>query len=193
MCSVGECDLLVKELLSRDKKLRSLLKVDANGSDPTWNIRCRNCDMGGIEGRARAYITEKPNEIILCSNRLKDGQSVKEALTHESVHAYDYANQRCDFFSCDGLAYTEVRAAREAECSNRYMHTLPFVGDWFKENCIKGRATASTSNLFPKNARHCVEKVYSKAVLDDHPQLEATTTAAATTGTTVDTVPSNCG
>ncbi|KAJ1437285.1 peptidase M76, partial [Ochromonadaceae sp. CCMP2298] len=132
---------------------------------------CRQCEVSGVEGKSRAFITEHPHEIVLCVNRLPGRAALREALTHEGVHAFDYANGRCDFSSCDGLAYTEVRAAREGECADlsNALHTLPLVGPWLKQSCIKSRAAASTGNLFPGDARSCVERVFLSALADLHP------------------------
>ena len=159
MCSINECEILVKEIVTKDPKLQRLLGV----GQEQWNIACKTCTNNGVEGKARAFITADPNQIILCANRLASEKAIKESLIHEAVHAYDYSQKRCDFYSCEGLAYTEVRAAREAECS-RY---FPF--EWFKEYCIKSRAANSTSNLFPNGARKCVDTVYKEAVSDLHP------------------------
>ncbi len=45
-----------------------------------------------------------------------------------------------DLTSCDQLAYSEVRAAREAEC-----HYSPQLCSWFKKQCARNTATRSTS------------------------------------------------
>ena len=66
--------------------------------------------------------------------------------------------------TCDGLAASEVRAAREAECSGE------FPLQWLRDRCIKQRATASTANLFPSSeASKSVEKVFTSAVADLDP------------------------
>ena len=33
-------------------------------------------------------------------------QEVEEAVVHELIHAFDYSARRCDFNTCEGLAYT---------------------------------------------------------------------------------------
>ena len=90
--------------------------------------------------------------------------AIETSLIHELVHAYDYKLNRYDMFTCDGLASSEIRAAREAECSGEYpLH-------WLKDRCIKQRATASTANLFPSiEASKSVEKVFASAVADMEP------------------------
>ena len=47
-----------------------------------------------------------------------------EALTHELVHAVDHAHDRCKFATCEGLAFSEVRAARDAECDKHFYFEL---------------------------------------------------------------------
>ena len=81
------------------------------------------------------------------------------------VHAYDYVKSRCDFETCEGLAYTEVRAAREAECANHF----PAIS-WLQNQCIKGNAIRSTASIFPVvEASRCVDTVFDVAVKDQAP------------------------
>lgn len=59
------------------------------------------------------------------------------------------------------LAYSEVRAAREAECfsSTRF----------FKALCVKDRATIATKNMFPSKGQDCVRQVFENALKDQTP------------------------
>ena len=144
------------------KEIISIIQKKVGGI----NVSCRPCGSEGVEAGARAFLTNSvPLTVTLCTNRLKnEKKDVEEALMHELVHAYDYVHGRCDFSTCNGLAYTEVRAAKEAECSG--MYPIP----WFKANCIKNHATKSTANLFPmKDSIQCVEKVYDLAIKDNAP------------------------
>ena len=104
-------------------------------------------------------------EIVLCSNRLRKGD-IEEALLHELVHYYDYTNNRVDFSSCEGLAYSEVRAAREAECKGYYIY--PFE-EWAKKKCVSYYASKSTCNMFPDKGASCVTKVLDEAMKDISP------------------------
>jgi hypothetical protein len=97
--------------------------------------------------------------VVLCVNELADSD-IEEAVVHELVHAYDYSKKRCDFSSCLGLAYSEVRAAREAECSGK------FASQWLKNQCIRNRAVLSTANLYPRSAKSCVDSVFDDALKD---------------------------
>lgn len=125
-------------------------------------ISCQTCDDDGVEGDAFAYIKSKPVEIILCSNRLKTEKLLHQALAHEATHAYDFLHKRCDFYTCDGLAYSEVRAARNAECASRWP---PFL----RKYCAQELAEKSTNNLYPNQGKACVARVFDRAYEDNEP------------------------
>ena len=164
--SVGGCDVSkCREFLKSIEDFPDIKKLldGLKGGKP--KIYCRPCSSTGEEGNARAALFNSlPVEIVLCTNRLSEN-SLKEALTHELVHAYDYTNNRCNFAHCDGLAYTEIRAAREAECAGYY----PF--QFMRDYCIKVHATRSTENLF-SNASKCVDNVFDIAVQDRAPMQQ---------------------
>jgi hypothetical protein len=129
-------------------------------------IACKRCDNHGVEGSARAFIMNENAgrlEVVLCSNRLSSSAEIKEAMTHELVHAYDFIKDRCNFHSCTGLAYTEIRAAREAECKDE----LSIFG--IKKRCVQRKATRSTANLYPNDADRCVKEVLDAAMKDHQP------------------------
>lgn len=92
------------------------------------------------EIKAQAYLETNPLQIIFCSNKIELKRDVYEQiLKHELIHAYDYIFNRCDFKTCNGLAYSEIRAARDGECSGYHIH------DYFKNKCIKDHAINSTA------------------------------------------------
>jgi hypothetical protein len=161
MVSRSECDRIVQDLLRSNEKISVLLggKLDNGGS----KIICRVCDAPE-ERNARAYITSEA-EIVLCANRLRNEAEIQRALTHEAVHAFDFANNRCDFSTSDGTAYSEVRAAREAECAGFHLC------DWFRKRCIKSNAINATANMFGRSAAsNAVESVFTAAVADLQPE-----------------------
>ena len=161
MLSSDECNQTVKDLINCSNKFEKLLRI---GSSDEWKVVCRSCSSTGVEKHARAFITNDPRSIILCTNRLSK-KSIEEALMHESIHAYDFSVSNIDFGSCNGLAYTEVRAAKAAECAGY----LPF--DWVKERCIKSKANNSTKIFYPLQHEECVEKVFKAAVADIRPEI----------------------
>ena len=71
---------------------------------------------------------------------------------------------RLDLRSCENLAYSEVRAARDAECKDAWL-----AGRY----CIPNKAFMATSNLFPPDeARECLARVYDDAMADRSPLLK---------------------
>ena len=104
-----------------------------------------------------------PLSVVLCSNRLQSSAEVQEVLVHELIHVYDMHVRGLDFHDCHQLAYSEVRAARDAECRhalNRF--TMSY--------CVKERAGHATNNMFPhQEGRNCVGRVLESALADRSP------------------------
>jgi hypothetical protein len=117
--------------------------------------------MDGTEGTARAFLSSRPFQITLCTNRLPVAD-IDEALSHELTHAYDYYYGTANFNTCEGLAYSEIRAARNGECAN--------VWGLFKESCVEKYAVRATANLYPQNASDCVKVAWEKAYKDLEPR-----------------------
>ncbi len=92
-----------------------------SSSFTTITIECSPCGSDTrAEACARAYVRgPDPLGIVLCSNRLSSQREIEEVLVHELVHIYDVHVRQMDLRDCKQLAYSEVRAAREAECGNR--------------------------------------------------------------------------
>lgn len=142
--TISACNETLSALLSTSTKINQLLE-SMKKANPV--ISCRPCSGEGPEGVARAFLIDSsPLQIVLCSNRLKPSE-VEEVVTHELVHAFDYTHSRCDFDSCEGLAYSEVRAARDAECA--HVASFPIPLPWFKSQCVRYHASRSTASIFP--------------------------------------------
>ena len=77
-------------------------------------------------------------------------------------HRIDVHSRQMDLRDCKSLAYSEVRAAREAECSNSL---TSFTGNI----CAKDKATVATRNMFPEEGRKCVCDVFDRAIKDYAP------------------------
>ena len=137
---------------------------DNNDGSISVSISCQQCSSTGPEGGARAFVRgPHPLSVVLCSNRLQSSAEVQEVLVHELIHVYDMHVRGLDFHDCHQLAYSEVRAARDAECRgslNRF--TMSY--------CVKERAGHATNNMFPhQEGRNCVGRVLESALADRSP------------------------
>jgi Peptidase M76 family len=161
--SVRECEKMVENFYKSESKVNLL----SSNISTRPHISCQDCSKTApdINITTRAAIRDKfPLEIVVCCDRLEESK-IEEVLIHELVHAYDYSHNRCNFSTCAGLAYSEIRAAREAECSNGY---YPF--EFMRQMCVRDVAIRSTSNLFPKaEATTCVDAAMSTAIKDLEP------------------------
>ena len=108
-----------------------------------------------------------------------------EIVTHELVHIFDVRHLQLDLRDCETLAYSEVRAAREAECrlptkhhnnnNNKWSYWLDpeswaSVQQRQTEWCVQERALCATQNLFPvRQAKACVQRVWKTALADERP------------------------
>jgi hypothetical protein len=189
---------------------RSSLSNNASSSSQTepaqptteWlSLQCQPCAVTGPEGGARAFLMgPQPLSVIVCTNRLQHLttasssatnkeqqaalQEMEEILTHELIHVHDVRQLRLDLQDCESLAYSEVRAAREAECrhypddeKNKRISD-PTVSSWFsrsnptsRRSCVQQTAQTATSNLFPQptQAKACVRTVFESAWNDTRP------------------------
>ena len=137
----------------------------------------------GAGARARSGVSEILDDassgganvtatINICADRIAlKSSEVKSLLDHELVHAYDYSLQRCDFTTIKGLAYSEVRAAKVAECGGWFLH------DYFRISCIKDHAIRSTEKIFPVGAKDAVDDVFDSAMRDMEPYASSATSS----------------
>jgi hypothetical protein len=116
-----------------------------------------------LKGGARAFLMgPTPLSVVVCHNRVRSHpDELSEILTHELVHLYDVQSSMLDLQQCENLAYSEIRAAKAAECSNSWKQLQSY--------CVKQKAICATNNLFPSEGRKCVQKVFSKAFSDNQP------------------------
>lgn len=130
----------------------------------TVELKCRKCASTGPEAGARAFLMgPQPLSVVVCHNRVQSEQAeIEEILTHELVHLYDVQTLRLDLQDCENLAYSEVRAAKAAECKDSWHPHL-------QSYCVKQKAICATNNLFPIEGRKCIQKVFDRAFGDNRP------------------------
>jgi hypothetical protein len=143
---------------------RSDSKQSDQLADPlTIELKCRKCASSGPEGGARAFLMgPQPLSVVLCHNRIASSkEEVEEILTHELVHLFDVQTLQLDLQDCENLAYSEVRAAKAAECRDSWKQLQPY--------CVKQKAISATNNLYPSEGRSCIQRVFRTAFHDNRP------------------------
>jgi hypothetical protein len=151
-----------KKLHFSDELLKRKEEGDQQSSRKEWlSIVCRECSDTGPEGNARAFITgPSPISVVVCTNRSGVAE-MEEMLVHELIHVYDVRKLQLDLRLCENLAYSEVRAAKQAEC---------YGGLFTSSQCVSQKAFTATQNLFPARAsQQCVQNVLQTALRDDRP------------------------
>eukprot|EP00978_Attheya_sp_CCMP212_P012236 scaffold30406_cov52-Attheya_sp.AAC.5 len=108
---------------SADYQIHLNLPVDANvnanannNDEATVEVECRRCGTEGPESGARAFVKgPNPLSIVVCANRIFSRSDMEQVLVHELIHVHDVRVLGMELRSCTELAYSEIRAAREAE------------------------------------------------------------------------------
>jgi len=150
-------------------------------------LRRRRCESSGPEAGARAFLMgPEPLSIVLCHNRINaESDEVAEILTHELIHLYDVQTLQLDLSDCETVAYSEVRAAREAECGELGKDLAKvaestkkstfsklqesFNNKVYKPYCVRNIALGATQNMFPREGKKCINKVWETAYGDHRP------------------------
>ena len=131
---------------------------------------CMTCASKGPEGTARGFFASPPEQIVMCANRLRDESEIEETLVHELIHAVDYCTRDIDLTKCEDLACSEVRAAREAECSeSTYLKAFPIpdiARSYLHRRCTRQHATSATGAMFPQRAESCIEAAFERCFND---------------------------
>ena len=153
---------------TKNSQIQSQSATSKSSPGIKLQISCQPCGTTGAEGGARAYVKgPSPLSIVLCSNRLdlSTPSETEEVLVHELIHVYDVHHRKWDLTNCHTLAKSEVRAAREAECSAGTGASVGFL----KKYCVKDKARVATRNMFPDLGDRCVGEVFEEAFRDRAP------------------------
>jgi hypothetical protein len=144
-------------------------------------LHCRKCLSKGPEAGARAFLMgPEPLSIVLCHNRINsDVDEIEEILTHELIHLYDVQTLQLDLTDCETVAYSEVRAAREAECSKYITNHRQRQNQQKQQNQDQNQQESSNGILLPSiiteswsKAQHsyCVKNIALGAIQNMFPQ-----------------------
>ena len=124
----------------------------------TIELYCRKCSQKGPEAGARAFLMgPEPLSIVLCHNRIQsDRDEIEEILTHELIHLYDVQTLQLDLTDCETVAYSEIRAAREAECArySPYRNAAKQGTDQHRATTTPTTRTWNTTNKEPDSENH---------------------------------------
>ncbi|SBT43461.1 metalloprotease, putative [Plasmodium ovale wallikeri] len=124
------------------------------------------------------------NTIWLCSNNITSFYKLKYILTHELVHAFDFARANIDMYNCHHIACSEIRAYNMSnQCSyfnSKYFlpdHDVfnyfksPSISDTAKNKCIYNNVYSSLHQYKPceNNAHIFINNVFEKCLHDYWP------------------------
>jgi hypothetical protein len=155
-------DRITIQCKSSRQRIQARTSVASTLPIPRAKHQIKSSSDEQVIDNSRAYIINSdPMQVILCSDSLPTPKAVDEALRHELTHVHDSLSKKCNFNDCEGLAYSEIRAARNGECFQYAWFP------WWQERCVKEHASRSTSNLFPGKGDDCVARMMKKA-FEDH-------------------------
>ncbi|OHS92681.1 hypothetical protein TRFO_41008 [Tritrichomonas foetus] len=88
-----------------------------------------------------------------------DAYSLREALLHEIIHAYDHQVNKIPLSTIDGLARSEIHAMKLCECRDA----------WFVKRCTRNKAIEAVTLSIKdrKKAENIVESIFDDVYYDD--------------------------
>jgi len=170
----------------------------APSARPAAHIACRHSSRAGVEvdglgvadpatagapagpdpahalapASAGAFFTG--DSVTILHDRVRSRADVETLLAHELTHARDFLVVGLDLGACGGLACSEVRAARAAECVDRW----DFLGA--RRRCTREVASTSTRMAFgATDGPRCVAAVFDACYDGDVSQLKSSDVAGA--------------
>ncbi|ANQ09529.1 Uncharacterized protein PCOAH_00047010 [Plasmodium coatneyi] len=124
------------------------------------------------------------NTIWICSNNIKNYYKLKYILTHELIHAFDFARANIDMYNCHHIACSEIRAYNMSnQCSyfnSKYFspnHDVftnfksPSIRATPKNKCIYNNVYSSLNQYKPctNNTHQFINDVFEKCLHDYWP------------------------
>ena len=116
-------------------------------------VKIKECGDG-----IRALYNIKKKEIWISPYGF-DENSLREALLHESIHAYDHLYRKINIQTINGLAQTEVHAMKQCECRKA----------WFTKSCTRNKAIEAVQLSVGSEvkAREAVDNVMDSAYYEE--------------------------
>lgn len=123
-------------------KVKTLLNALSAMKAPV-DLVCVRCPS---DARSRAGYSPRHNRVWLCANHIWNPFEFRRVLTHELVHAFDFARARIDASSCVHMACTEIRAWNLSGECDLWTQSFAYLGEDMinkKQRCVRNGALAS--------------------------------------------------
>ena len=155
---ITKCEDQVKNLLKKDPLITFLLRFVKP------KVICAPCFM-----EKEAGYDPFQDTIQICSDKI-ESNSIRHALAHNLVHAFDNKTIKIDFKNCLHYGCTEIRASLlSSECSYfKEFSRGHFAINKAFQNCVKRRAILSIQDQCP-NAEKVIDQVFDKCFQDTSP------------------------
>ncbi|XP_028401908.1 mitochondrial inner membrane protease ATP23 homolog [Dendronephthya gigantea] len=134
------------------------------------HIVCEPCGenvLGGFDFRRK--------QVVLCENVIYSQSCMNDVLTHELIHAYDFARVKYEADNLRHLACTEIRAANlSGDCFfwKEFFSRFNFGWKSHQKECAKNRAVKSilcVSDVSREKAEDIVSSVFEECYKDTEP------------------------
>ena len=149
----------------------------STNNNEVFAFKCVKCNNRNVIGSFHRREDGK-KELFICEDNVEDfglgKKSVRRAVLHELIHAYDTCRVKLDQDNCDHLACTEIRAALlSGDCDMKIEWVRRNYG-WRAQgtNCVKRRAELSIaghSACAGSKAKESVERVFEACYSDTAP------------------------
>jgi len=142
-------------------KVKTLLNALSAMKTPV-DMVCVRCPA---DARHRAGYSPKHNRVWICANRFWNPFEFRRVLTHELIHAFDFARAKIDPSSTVHIACTEIRAWNMAGECDLWTKWFSFLGEDMvnrKQRCVRDGATASLLD-----SECCPDPYTARAALDE--------------------------
>ncbi|ETB56312.1 hypothetical protein YYC_05744 [Plasmodium yoelii 17X] len=183
-------DLFLSDYKVNDKLINSKYNYQKN------NCSCSELSSTSLNNNNDPYTQKKKtsnytggynpisNTIWLCANNITNFYKLKYILTHELIHAFDFARANIDMYNCHHIACSEIRAYNMSnQCGYfnskhflpnhdvfNYLKT-PSINDTAKNKCIYNNTYTSLYQYKPcaNNTHKYINDVFEKCIHDYWP------------------------
>ena len=150
----------------------SILSNGLSAMNAPPDLVCVQCPT---DSPHRAGYSPNFHKIWICGNLFWNPFELRRVLTHELVHAFDFARAKIDLKNKEHIACTEIRAWNlSGECEmwrkfGEYASDDPLGVKWWsrKQQCVKQGAMSSMKGI--ENAENAIDNVFKKCFTDHWP------------------------